>query len=281
MDIELARTFLEVMAVGSFCGAAERLHISQTTVTTRLQTLEEKLECQLFTRNRNGARLTADGERFVAHATALVQIWDSAKTEMKLAQGQGSRLRVGAEISLWNPMLSNWVSWLQRNYPKITVNTDVSDANTLLAKLENGFVDAILVHRPRYLPGIMVEQLLEEKLIHVQVPNNSSPNLFVDWGTEFKAQYDATLPQPRQTAMSFNLGPLALHVMLKSGGNGYFRTRVVEEYLRSGQLERVPSSPEFSYPVYLVYKSSTTTSVLDLAFEGLREIASDYKEWQV
>lgn len=281
MDIELARTFLEVMSAGSFCGAAERLHVSQTTVTARVQSLEETVACQLFVRNRSGARLTVEGERFVAYATTLVQTWECAKAEMKLPRGRESRLRIGAETSLWNPVLSNWVSWLQQSCPSVAVNTDVSDAKTLLTKLEKGFLDAAIVHRPNYFSGFMVEQLLEEKLVHVQVPNKFTPNLFVDWGPEFKAQYDAALPQPRQAAFTFNLGPLALRVMLDGGGNGYFRTRVVEPHLRSGELERVADSPEFTHPVYLVYRSTDSCSELSAALEGLRYTVRDKNEWQV
>ncbi|CAA0120613.1 LysR family transcriptional regulator [Zhongshania aliphaticivorans] len=281
MDIELARTFLEVMSAGSFCGAAERLHVSQTTVTARVQSLEETVDCQLFIRNRSGARLTVEGERFVAYARNLVQSWECAKADMKLPRGRESRLRIGAETSLWNPVLTNWVSWLQINSPSVAVHTDVADASSLLAKLEKGFLDAVIVHRPNYLSGVMVEQLLEEKLVHVQVPNNTKPNLFVDWGSEFRTQYDAALPQPRQAAFTFNLGPLALHVMLSGGGNGYFRTRVVEPYLRSGELERVADSPEFTHPVYLVYRATNSRSELPIALEGLRNVVRDHSEWQV
>ena len=46
MDTELARTFLTVVASGNFITAADRLHVSQSTVSTRIQTLEEQLGCE-------------------------------------------------------------------------------------------------------------------------------------------------------------------------------------------------------------------------------------------
>jgi len=73
MDIDLARTFLEIIRSGSFIATAERLHITQTAVTARVHNLEEQLGCRLFVRNRAGARLTGDGQRFVAHGTQLVR----------------------------------------------------------------------------------------------------------------------------------------------------------------------------------------------------------------
>ena len=58
MDINLARTFLEVLASGSFGAAAERLHLTQTAVSARIRALEDQLGRRLFVRNKAGARLT-------------------------------------------------------------------------------------------------------------------------------------------------------------------------------------------------------------------------------
>jgi DNA-binding transcriptional LysR family regulator len=41
MDIELARTFVEVVSTGSFVKAAENLHVAQTTVSARMRLLEQ------------------------------------------------------------------------------------------------------------------------------------------------------------------------------------------------------------------------------------------------
>ncbi len=76
MDIELARTFLEITRGGSFIAAAERLHVTQTAITARVQKLEAQLGCSLFVRNRAGARLTANGEKFIGYASQLVQSWE-------------------------------------------------------------------------------------------------------------------------------------------------------------------------------------------------------------
>ena len=68
MDTELARTFLVVVAAGSFVAAAERLHVTQSTVSTRIQRLEEKLGAELFVRNKSGTTLTSAGRQFQPHA---------------------------------------------------------------------------------------------------------------------------------------------------------------------------------------------------------------------
>lgn len=280
MDIELARTFLEIMRAGSFVQAAERLHVTQTTVTARVRTLEESLGCQLFVRSRTGTRLTPDGERFVTYAAALVQTWDRAKADLRLPVGHTLRLSVGTETSLWNPLLIQWLLWMKEFHPDVALRTEVSDAEVLLQQLEQGTLDAVLVHRPNYYAGMNVEQLLEEKLVLVRSPAQSEPFLFINWGADFVDQYDATLPQPRHAALTFNLGPVALQYMLRVGGSGYFRTRVVEPYLENGVLEKVVDAPEFTYPVFLVFRSGASEA-LNIALAGFRALSAQDAGWNL
>ncbi|CAD5107568.1 LysR family transcriptional regulator [Zestomonas carbonaria] len=279
MDIELARTFLEIVRCGSFIAAAERLHVTQTAITARVQNLESQLDCKLFVRNRAGARLTADGEAFVVYANQMVQTWETAQRDLPLLKGYRNVLHVGGEVSLCNPLMLDWVRALREEIPSHAIRAEVGDAQQLLRQLEIGVLDAALVYQPTYWPGLQVEELLEEKLIQIRSPANPEPYVYIDWGEGFRRQHDAALPDKAKAALSFNLGPLALQYILDQGGAGYFRTRVVQSYLDSGALERVPKAPEFSYPTYLVYSRERDSDVLQQAFQLLREVVRRDSDW--
>ncbi len=280
MDIDLARTFLEIARCGSFIAAAERLHVTQTAVTARVQNLEGQLGCALFIRNRGGARLTEHGERFVNHASQLVQTWEAARRELPLPEGTGDILAIGSEVSLWNPLLLDWLSHLRRQQPALAVNAETSERRTLHEKLEHGVLDAALVHQPDYWPGMQVEQLLEEKLILVRTTALDGDYVYVDWGEDFRRQHDAALPLRARAGLTLDLGPLALYFLLENGGSGYFRTRAVQRHLADGRLGRVPEAPEFSYPVYLVYPRQRKSEALTVALAALREVvAQNRDEW--
>lgn len=306
MDIQLAKTFLEIMSAGSFQEAAKRLHVTQTTVTARVKSLEEALGCRLFTRNRAGASLTQEGERFVEHAKNLVFTWQRARLELSMPLKASSSLVIGVENSLWNPLLVETINQIQsekRPQNSLESNIDIKarfntsskkesaedivfDARIeaearLIEQLDQGLLDAVVVHKPHYRSNFVVELLMEEKLIHVQSTKCSQPNLFIDWGEEFKSQYDAVLPNPRQQGFKTNLGPLALKVMLSQGGNGYFRTRVVQKYLANGELERVSGAPEFSYPVYLLYGEQAASDALHRFIDVLKQQSKKIEFWSV
>lgn len=279
MDIHLLKTFLEIARSGSFISASERLNVTQTTVTARIKNLEEQLGCKLFIRNKRGARLTENGQRFVGHASQMVQTWESAKRDLPLPEGSEGLLTIGAETSLWNPLFLNWITSIQAAYTNLTVRALVLDTKHLHEQLEAGIMDAALVHQPDYWPGLQVLEILEEKLIYVRAVRSAEPYLFVDWGEDFRTQHDIVLPDKAKSAITMNLGPLALFYLLEHGGSGYFRTRVVQRYLAEGILERVPQSPEFSYPVYLVYPRNKITPRLEAIIELLKRDAGESTNW--
>jgi DNA-binding transcriptional LysR family regulator len=279
MDIELARTFLSIIRSGSFIAAAENLHVTQTTVTARVQNLESQLGCSLFVRNRAGAKLTADGETFVVYATQLVQTWEAARRDLPLPHDNANTIALGCETSLCNPLLLQWVTELRKALPAHALRVEIADGMTLQNKLEHGLIDAALVHRPEYWTGMQFEQLLEEKLIQIASTGEPAPYIYIDWGEDFRRQHDAALPDKARTATSFNVGPLAFQYLLKNGGSGYFRTRVVRRALEEGLVRRVKSAPEFSYPVFLVYSREKASDAMHSAFDVLRMIVKEETDW--
>lgn len=279
MDIDLARTFLEIVRGGSFIAASQRMHVTQTAITARIQSLESQLGCKLFVRNRAGAKLTADGEVFVVHANQMVLTWEAAQRDLPLVKGYHNILHVGGEVSLCNPLMLNWVRALRQGISTHAVRADVGEAQRLLHQLEVGTLDAALVYQPSYWPSLQVEELLEEKLIQVYLPANPEPYIYIDWGEAFRRQHDAALPEKAKASLGFNLGPLALQYILEHGGSGYFRTRVVQRYLDSGVLARMEKAPEFSYPTYLVYSRERDSAVLQQAFALLREVVRSDTDW--
>ncbi|MFC7298882.1 LysR family transcriptional regulator [Herminiimonas aquatilis] len=279
MDIELARTFLHIVHTGSFIAAATRLHVTQTAVTARVQNLESQLGCSLFIRNRAGARLTNDGERFVGYASQLVQTWDAARRDLPLPEGAKETIAIGAEISLSNPLLLQWTMQIRQTLPSHTLRVEVGDGTVLQSQLERGLLDAALVYRPEYWAGMQVEQILEEKLIQISSTRNAEPYVYVDWGLDFRKEHDAALPDRARNSMSFNLGPLALQYILQCGGTGYFRTRVTRRALAEGRIKIVENAPEFSYPVFLIYSRQRKSEIMEKIFDLLKKVVKEEADW--
>ncbi|WAC71759.1 LysR family transcriptional regulator [Roseateles sp. SL47] len=276
MDITLARTFLEIVASGSFVRAAENLHITQTAVSARVRTLEEHLDAKLFVRNKAGATLTHAGEQFTRHASMLVQVWERARHHVALPPGRESVITIGCELSLWDPLLLDWLLRMRTSAPHLALRTEVGLSHDLIERVAAGTLDVAVVYAPQLRPGLRIELLLEEKLVLVTTRASATLHpedyVYVDWGPEFAAQHGLAFPHLVNAGVSAGLGPLGREYVLAAGGTAYFRLQVMQKYLDSGRLHRVRGAPEFLYPAYAVFAEGADMSVVAPALEGLRAV---------
>jgi DNA-binding transcriptional LysR family regulator len=282
MDITLARTFLEVSASGSFISAAERLHLTQTAVSARIRTLEEQLGRRLFVRNKAGARLTTAGERFVQHATTLVQVWEQARQHVALPPGREEGVSLGGELSLWHPLLADWLIWMHRECPNIALRAEVDSPMRLLDRVHDGSLDFAVLYNPPQRPDLVLELLVEEKLVMVTTAPDGAMDpaqyVYVDWGPSFQANHQAAFPELGSPPVSISLGPLALTYLLSVGGSGYFRIGTAQPFLRDGRLHLVTGAPEFSWSAYVVYARRQEGHVIDRVRQGLRAVVTAHDE---
>ncbi len=278
MDLTLARTFLAIAETGSFVGAASRLHLTQTAISARIRALESHLGRKLFVRNKAGARLTSAGERFRGDAIVLVQTWERALQRVALPAGHADVISIGAELSLWNPLLVNWLAWMRRECPDVALRAEVHPATRLQRRIREGSLDLVILHNPPALAGLTAELLAEEKLVLVTTdadrPVTTDNYVHVDWGPAFDASHRAAFPGLANSAVSASFGPLALAYLLAAGGAGYFRLSAVRPHIAEGRLSIVAAAPEFAHSVQIVHSATLDAGLLERARTGLRACAA-------
>ncbi|MCK1638927.1 MULTISPECIES: LysR family transcriptional regulator [unclassified Bradyrhizobium] len=278
MDIELARTFLEIVSTGSFIKAADRLHVGQTTVSARVRLLEQQLGRPLFIRNKAGASLTPAGEQFLRFAPSFVQLWQRARQQVAVPAGHRAVLTVGSEVSLWQPLLLNWVRRMRRSHSDIALRVHVDVPQDLITHVAAGMVDIAIMYAPQHRPGLKIDLIMEEELVLVTTDPkadslDTSRYILVEWGQEFSLHHDVAFPEITPTLVT-NLGPLALNYVLLEGGAGYFRMHAVKPHLISGELHVVPGAPKFSFPIYAVHSANVDEATLASALAALREVST-------
>jgi DNA-binding transcriptional LysR family regulator len=282
MDVELARSFLEIVSSGSFIRASERLNVAQTTVSARIRSLEQQLGRPLFVRHKGGASLTPAGEQFLRHAPMFVQLWQRTLHQVAVPPGRRAVLTVGSEVSLAQPLLLDWVRWMRRSLPDIALHVHVDVPQDLINQVASGLVDVAVMYAPQHRPGLKIDLLMDEKL--VLVTTNPEARLadridyvYVDWGPDFTLHHGMNFPDVAPD-LFIDLGPLALSYILSAGGSGYFRMSVVQPHIEAGRLHLVPETPQFSYPVYAVQSANADEAVVVSALAGLHSISNGNAE---
>ncbi|PWG61371.1 LysR family transcriptional regulator [Sediminicurvatus halobius] len=278
MDTELVRTYLMVLNMGSFISAAERLHVSQSTVSTRIRILEERLGARLFVRNKGGAKLTDEGRRFHKHAAAIVRSVEAARHEVGVPSHYASSLTIGGRFGVWEQLLLQWLPELRRQLPDIAIRAQIGFEDELMHGLAEGQIDIAVMYTPESRTGLVVEQLVDEQLVLTgtgrppAMPADES-YVFIDWGTAFRSAHSVSFPDYTGAGLTASIGWLGLQLILSSGGSGYFPKSVVTDYVANGQLHVHPEAPRFELNAYLVYLRERESSVLDAAIAGIRNAA--------
>ena len=284
MDIERARTFLEIIHCGSFQGAAQRMNVTQTTISARIRTLEADVGRPLFVRNRTGARLTPAGREFERYAQSMVQLWERARHQLAVPEGKTGIVALGGELSLWNPLLLDWLVWMRKTWRRTGIRAHVGVPDQLIEQLRTGVLDIAVLYAPPLLPGFTVRLVQEEHLVMVRTvagetgagaggAGEPSDYVHVDWGPQFATGSNQPAGVHGEQGLMVGLGPLGLSYILRAGGSGYFRRGAALPHIASGELELVEDAPEFTYPVYAVYaEAGDEREEMQGALQGLAAV---------
>ena len=278
MDIEQARTFLSIAANGSFLEAARQLHVTQSTVSARIQRLEEELDTRLFIRNRSGASLTQAGKRFMEYAKRLVLTAEQARHEIGLPSQYRATIRIGGRIALWEGFLPKWVGKMRHSEPDIAIRSEIGFEEDLMRHLIEGALDVGLMYSPTHSSELIVEPLFDETLVLVSTrPDDTGPGddyIYIEWGPGFYNQHTQSYPGLERPVQIANIGWLGIQLVLENGGSCFLPARMASEFLEDGRLYRVPNSPEYIHPAYVVYPRNSDNPVLEKALGLLRDLAS-------
>ncbi|HEY8537875.1 MAG TPA: LysR family transcriptional regulator [Steroidobacteraceae bacterium] len=280
MDTELARTFLVVVAAGSFVEAAQRLHVTQSTVSARIQRLEETLGAELFVRDKAGTTLTAAGRAFHRHAIALTRTVEQARQDIGAAGDFRETLTVGGRIGLWEGLLLRWLPAFAALAPDVAVRALVGFEEDLMQALIEGRAHIGVMYTPQARPGLKIQQLFEEQLVMYSTRRDAAREpehdyVYVDWGPEFLAHHNLAFPSFSSAALTVNVGWLGLQRILAYGGTGYFPSRLVREYELEGNLHRVHGTPDFRLQAYVCYPADAESKTLILALDTMLRVAAD------
>lgn len=262
MNIVMAKTFLEIVETRNFNKAASHLNVTQSTITMRINALEDLLGQKLFTRSKTGSELTPAGVKFQRYAERLIQVWQQALQEIALPDDIVGALNIGGDVHLWNGVVGEWISWLRRDLPSVALSLWAGDSRTMLRWLTEGLVDVVLAYDPLSQGDLQTEKLFDEELVLVATEPQKltrkwpSGYIYIDWDDAFRNAHSLVFPIESAPHMTFSHGEWALQYILDNGGSGYFPLRQVNRYIQEKKLFVIQTSHQFTRSSYLIYPNS-------------------------
>ncbi|MFS2006226.1 LysR substrate-binding domain-containing protein [Duganella sp. CT11-25] len=142
-DLDVLRTFVTGVDMGSFAKAADRLGRSTSAVSAQLKKLEDQLGMPVLRKEGRGMVTTSAGEALLGYARRLLELNDEAATAVRGAELAGS-VRLGMQEDFGEHILTDVLGRFARVHPKLRIEAQVARNAELMAQLAGGRLDLAL-----------------------------------------------------------------------------------------------------------------------------------------
>ena len=158
--------YFEVLAQErNFTRAAERLHITQQSLSSHIAKLEKELGCQLFVRHVP-LELTYAGEVFLGYAVLMGEQYTALQQQFwDIANNDEGVLRVGIAFTRGRTILPDIIMKFREAYPNICVELAETTNERIRQKLLDGDIDLAIAYFPSAIPGITQRDFYDEEVV--------------------------------------------------------------------------------------------------------------------
>jgi len=183
MDLESCRILVTLVRLGSFSKTAEALHMAQSTVSQRVQHLEDALGVALIVRGRE-IHLTEAGEAFVPYAQKIIdtELAGEAAVRPFVTEVAGD-VRISASQTTGGYILPPLVCRFGDHYPSVRITLRIANSEEVVRAVDGGEVDFGIIESPLAGRRLTKRDWLEDELVLVvgrDHPLSSLASLGVD-----------------------------------------------------------------------------------------------------
>lgn len=159
MNFRQLQTFVEIVNLGSFAAAAKKLNATQSTISARIQELEQDLGVTLFDRSQRKATVTAKGRELIGYAERALALQDDIRRQIGPSEGLSGLIRVGVAELVAMTWLPRFAATLTERYPQVTLELDISLTSPLRNRLVSGDLDIAFIPGPAFDVGLEIQSL--------------------------------------------------------------------------------------------------------------------------
>jgi len=143
-DPRLLRAFVTIIETGSFSVAADRLHLTQSTISQQLARLEASVGKQLIDRSARPIQLTTSGEYLMSYAQRILALQQEAQTILSDPTGS-IPVRIGLPEDLMNDEMAVALGTFAQEYRSVRLDVTAGLSRDLMERYRNGQFDIVIV----------------------------------------------------------------------------------------------------------------------------------------
>lgn len=246
MNFQHLKYFLTVAEELNITKAAERLYISQQSLSNHIGNLERELGVKLFTRSPK-LSLTYAGDLLVDTATQILDLHSQYLSKVgDINRQYMGVLRVGISHTCGLALLPDILPKFHSEFPLVEFSLFEGNSIQLEDELSHGRTDLIICFQPIIMDGVNTVPLTEQKLVMV-IPKTFTDRIFADQAERIRAQF--------AQGADLSLFRDAPFVLIKRGN----RTRnIVDQYFS-----------RYYFKPNLILETENTVTTLAMAEAGI------------
>ncbi|WP_119155267.1 transcriptional regulator CynR [Caldimonas tepidiphila] len=168
MELRHLRYFIALAGTLNFTRAAERVHVSQSTLSHQIKQLEDELGVRLFDRIGKRVVLTESGDEFLEYARRALREIDQGLGALKqLVPNASGELRIGATHSFNLGFIPDCIATFHQRHPDVKVVVEELAADLIAARLQDSSLDLGIAYRPATSESLQFEPLYNEEMVLV------------------------------------------------------------------------------------------------------------------
>jgi DNA-binding transcriptional LysR family regulator len=259
-----------VARLGSFRAAAERLGMTQPSISVRIRDLEAEAGGALFFRSARGVRMTNKGRAMFDHVERVMSLLGDLEGHVRDVGPLRGLLRLGAPDSFALRCLPGFMAMLEKLHPELNLAITVDNSRVLNQKLDEGLLDLAILAQPDGMRSIRLELLGHQRLSWVAAAQMKLPRRALT-PTDIKQFLILTNPSPSPTFSilmdwfaTHGLVPIKVstcssltsikNVVVSGTGIGVLPTCVVEPELAQHTLVELDVQPKLpDQEIFIAY----------------------------
>lgn len=259
MNFKDIETFIVLAQTRSFSQTANQLFFSQSTISSRIKSMEQQLDKKLISRNTKHFKLTPAGLDFLDYAKQIHQLYTDS---FHSSNAYTDKLSIGAPLSLWEslllPSLSEYfLSHLNISFEIIADNSWVINQQVAEGTLDIGLVLLPTISYPRISSEVLCRSsyvlvcsrdmqleaatLTKENIHEFRFIHYALGPIFDEWFIKhyYKHAHFIEVANP----------VLCLHLIRNNVGIAFLPLRTAHKYILSGEFQTIPFEGEDTIPM--------------------------------
>ncbi len=158
--------FVTVADEGTMAKAAQKLYITQPSVSNTIAKLEAEYDVLLFERLSKTLKITQKGKIFYEYATSILKQYERLNQLATFADGQ-ELMRMGATMTVGSYFITPIIRDFQTSHPELDIRLVINNTEDIVKRIDNNEIDFAIVESEVHHPDFFSQKIFTDRMVPI------------------------------------------------------------------------------------------------------------------